>query len=191
MNETELNNLLGKIGKGIFVKYFREFRECSDAKISNQDMIALLQNEERFTPASCAARTANARRIFHEDLEGPALRMIAESRRVDQNVADEACALLEKLRLRRRPVSSALPRTQKNMEIIKIIKLAIQKAAKERKKMSTFHSQVLLHAKLVEHLDPAEFCRDVGVPAAYHIEFRKMIAVAHALSELGYSIQRR
>lgn len=189
MDETELNNLLGKIGKRIFVQYFREFRECSDARISNQDMIALLQNEEPFTPTSCAARTSKARRIFLEGWEERALSRIADSGRVKREVADGASALLAELR--RRQGSSGLQRTQKIMEIIKIIKLAIQKAAKERKKMSTFHSQVLLHAKLLEHLDPVEFCRDVGVPAAYHIEFRKMIAVAHTLSELGYSIQKR
>ena len=185
-----LKNLLRAIGMRVFVQYFHEFRECSHNETS-QAMIALMLKKEPFTRNSCNARTAKARRIFHEGLEEQALSIIAESGRVEREVADEACALLKKLRLRRRPVSSALPRTQKNMEIIKIIKLAIQKAAKERKKMSMFHSQVLLHAKLLEHLDPAEFCRDVGVPAAYHIEFRKMIAVAHALSELGYSVQRR
>ena len=76
------------------------------------------------------------------------------------------------------------------MRNIQSIKTAIQKAVAERKKMSTFHSQVLLHAELLEHVEPEEFCRQVGVPPTYHIEFRKMIAAARRLSELGYSIQK-
>ena len=72
-----------------------------------------------------------------------------------------------------------------------LIKLAIQRAAEKRTKMAMFHSQVLLHAEILEHLDPVEFCRDVDVPDTYHIEFRKMVATAHMLSELGYSIQKR
>ena len=74
---------------------------------------------------------------------------------------------------------------------IESIKRTIQGAVEKTKKMATFHSQVLLHAEVLEHLDPAAFCRDVDVPATYHIEFRKIIAAAHALSELGYSIQKR
>jgi hypothetical protein len=77
------------------------------------------------------------------------------------------------------------------MKNIESIKRAIQNATEKRKKTATFHSQVLLHAEILEHLDPAEFCREVGVPASFHIEFRKMIAAANALSELGYSIQKR
>ena len=77
------------------------------------------------------------------------------------------------------------------MRNIETIKTALQKAAVERNKMATFHSLVLLHAELLEHLEPEEFCRQVGVPATYHIEFRKMIAVARRLSEMGYLIQRR
>jgi len=45
MDETELHNLLGKIGKRIFVQYFREF---GNENISNQEMIARLPNEYTF-----------------------------------------------------------------------------------------------------------------------------------------------
>jgi len=75
------------------------------------------------------------------------------------------------------------------MKIIETIKLTLQKAQAKREKTAVFHSQVLLNAELLKNLDPHEFCRKVGVTKAYHIEFRKMIAVARTLSELGYSIQ--
>jgi len=76
------------------------------------------------------------------------------------------------------------------MEIVETIKLTLQIAQEKREKMAVFHSQVLLNADLLKNLDPHEFCRNVGVTKAYHIEFRKMIAVARTISKLGYSIRR-
>lgn len=110
MNKTELNNLLKKIGKRIFVTYFHEF---GDSGLSNQVVITLLQSEESFTPNASATRTANARRIFREGVEAQALSIIAESGHVQRKVAEEARALLAQLRIRRHPVSSALPRVSK------------------------------------------------------------------------------
>lgn len=77
------------------------------------------------------------------------------------------------------------------MELVESIKQALQQAAKDRKKVATFHSLVLAHASKLEHLDPHEFCRNVGMTDAFHIEFRKMIAAARALSDLGYAVQKR
>lgn len=77
------------------------------------------------------------------------------------------------------------------MKIVETIKLALQKAQEDRNKMATFHSLVLVNADDLQHLDPHEFCRNVGVTKAYHIEFRKMIAAAHTLSDMGYSIQKQ
>ena len=77
------------------------------------------------------------------------------------------------------------------MELVETIKLALEKAAEERNKVATFHSLVLINAERLDHLDPHEFCRNVGVTDAFHIEFRKMISAARKLSELGYSIQKR
>ncbi len=113
MNNAELNNLLGKIGKRVFVKYFREFEDFGASGLSNQVVIALLQSEESFTPSASATRTANARRIFRERLEEQALSIIAESGRVEPEFAEEAGALLTQLRLRRRRASSAIPRSSK------------------------------------------------------------------------------
>ena len=77
------------------------------------------------------------------------------------------------------------------MSIIETIKLDLKKAAEERHKIAAFHSLVLLHADSLADYDPAEFCRVVEVPATYQTEFRKMLAVARHLDELGYSIQKR
>lgn len=77
------------------------------------------------------------------------------------------------------------------MIIIETIKVALQKAQVEKKRMATFHSLILLHADQLEQLDPKAFCQSVGVTDAYHIEFRKMIAVARLFSESGYIIQKR
>lgn len=76
------------------------------------------------------------------------------------------------------------------MKTVETIKLALREAQAKREKTAVFHSQVLLNASQLKNLDPHEFCRNVGVTKAYHIEFRKMIAVARTLSEMGCSIQR-
>jgi hypothetical protein len=76
------------------------------------------------------------------------------------------------------------------MKTVETIKLALHEAQAKREKTAVFHSQILLNANQLENLDPHEFCRNVGVTNAYHIEFRKMIAVARKLSEMGYSIQK-
>ena len=89
MDEAELDNLLGKIGKRIFVEYFREFGNSS---ISNQEMIALLPNE--YTFKSRTSRTSKSRRIFREGLEEQALSIIAASNRVEPRAAIQAQALL-------------------------------------------------------------------------------------------------
>jgi hypothetical protein len=72
------------------------------------------------------------------------------------------------------------------MKIVETIKLTLQKAQAKREKTAVFHSQLLLNAELLKNLDPHEFCRNVDVAKSYVREFRKMIAVARTLSELGY-----
>ncbi len=93
-NKIDLNKLLNKIGKGIFVQHFREF---GNSRISNQEMIAKLPNE--FTLKSRTSRTSKSRRIFRDKLEQKALFIIAESNRKDMvEAAIEARALLAELR---------------------------------------------------------------------------------------------
>ncbi len=74
------------------------------------------------------------------------------------------------------------------MEIIETIKLALQEAGREKRKMATFHSLVLINADVLKHMDPHDFCRQVEVPDSYYIEFRKMLSVKHAFVGMGYSI---
>jgi len=76
------------------------------------------------------------------------------------------------------------------MKTIETIKLAIQKAAAERKKMAVFHSRLLLCAEEFEDFDARELCRRAGVPADCWREFRKIMALAGVLSEPGCSIQK-
>ena len=92
MNKTDLDYLLGKIGKAIFVRYFHEF---GNPNISNQHVIDLLPHD--YTFKSRTSRTAKARRIFREGLEGTALSIIASSERFDPDAANKARALLSDL----------------------------------------------------------------------------------------------
>jgi len=90
MDMAELYDLLGKIGKGVFVKYFSAF---GDQTISNQEMIAMLPQE--YTFKSRTSRTSKSRRIFKEGLQCEALRMIADSGRIDDTTARQAKRLLD------------------------------------------------------------------------------------------------
>ncbi|GEM_PF-6470734 len=47
----------------------------------------------------------------------------------------------------------------------------IREAARERNKMGMFHFQVLINAKQLEDVNPTDFCRAVGVPDSFTVEF--------------------
>lgn len=89
MRQTDVNGLLNKIGKRIFVQFYHEFRDLS---ISNQDVISMLPAE--FTFKSRTSRTSKSRRLFREHLDHEALSIIASSDRVDAESASSARALL-------------------------------------------------------------------------------------------------
>jgi hypothetical protein len=96
MTETELNDLLCKIGKSVFVQYFHEF---SNPNLSNQDVIALLPKE--YTFKSRTSRTSKSRRILREGLAEDALSIIASSDRIEPEASMQARALLAQFRGRR------------------------------------------------------------------------------------------
>lgn len=96
MTETELNDLLCKIGKSVFVQYFHEF---SDPHLSNQDVIALLPQE--YTFKSRTSRTSKSRRILREGMAEEALSIVASSDRVEPEASIQARALLAQIRTRR------------------------------------------------------------------------------------------
>lgn len=76
------------------------------------------------------------------------------------------------------------------MELIEQIKEALQIAEREKRKMATFLSLVLIHADALRTMDPSEFCAQVGVPDSYRAEFQKMLATEKALAGMGYHIRQ-
>ena len=75
--------------------------------------------------------------------------------------------------------------------MIEEIARQIQEAALVNKKVAMFHFQVLINAGELEGVDPAQFCRDIGVRPPFATEFRKMIALAKLMNQLGVMITRR
>jgi hypothetical protein len=71
--------------------------------------------------------------------------------------------------------------------MIEEIKKAIQDAAQEKQKIAMFHFQVLRHADKLKNIDPALFCEEIGVPATYKTEFRKMLSLARIMKERDIS----
>jgi hypothetical protein len=65
------------------------------------------------------------------------------------------------------------------------IKKEIESAARTNQKTAMFHFQVLANATELRAVDPAEFCRAVGAPKSFTIEFRKMTALAQLMRERG------
>ena len=65
------------------------------------------------------------------------------------------------------------------------IRQAVHDAALRCEKMAMFHFQVLKFATALDRVDPASFCRTIGVPEAYQTEFRKMLNLARVMREQG------
>jgi len=64
----------------------------------------------------------------------------------------------------------------------------IRIAAQERNKIGMFHYQVLINAERLKDANPVDFCRAVGVPDSYYVEFHKMMRVAKTMGEQGKKI---
>ena len=88
-NQPELERLLRSMGKGIFVKYFWNFRNDEDP--------FLFMAEEHFTDNSLRSRKSCARAIFNNGWECDALRMISGSSNVQPEYRARAEKLLEEL----------------------------------------------------------------------------------------------
>jgi hypothetical protein len=87
MSANYLEALLNRVGTRVFVDYYDKFRE-----LSAREVVAVLPRE--FTLKSRRSRTSKARRIFREGLDGDALRLIADSERVEPVTAVKARELL-------------------------------------------------------------------------------------------------
>lgn len=67
-------------------------------------------------------------------------------------------------------------------ELVSRIKTQVAIGTKNRQRMVTFHYMVLSNARMLSGMDPVEFCRKVGVPDSYAIEFKKMLPLAAMVS---------
>ena len=92
MSATNLESLLNRVGKRVFVEYFEQFR---DSGLTNAEVVAMLPQE--FTIKSRRSRTAKARRIIRDGLQAEALRVIAASERTETEAVARAELLLAKL----------------------------------------------------------------------------------------------
>jgi hypothetical protein len=77
------------------------------------------------------------------------------------------------------------------MLIINEIKTAIDAAGDDKKRTSTFHSLILVHAHELEKIGAVEACRLLGMQDSWRTEFTKMISISKRFAELGYSVERR
>lgn len=85
--DIDLDGVLNSVGKSTFVKYYYNFRDKSrDACIIGFD--------EDFTDKAKSTRTGHAQRIFRENKQIDALRLIINSPRVDAPVRRRAQEIL-------------------------------------------------------------------------------------------------
>ena len=71
------------------------------------------------------------------------------------------------------------------------IKRAVHAAAGSKQKIAMFHLQILTHADELEGVNPAAFCKELGVPDTYKTEFQKMLSLARLMKEQGIKITPR
>lgn len=94
MQKANLEALLNRVGKRVFIEYYYQLKDLAITSKSNQNVINRI--DEIFTDKSKASRTSKAKRIFREGLQIEALESIvqAKSNKVDDNVRDRAKQLL-------------------------------------------------------------------------------------------------
>jgi hypothetical protein len=66
----------------------------------------------------------------------------------------------------------------------------INQSVERRCKIAMFHYQVLINADELLNEDPVHFCRAVGVPVSYAIEYRKMIRLSRLMKQMGATINQ-
>ena len=94
-NTMQVEDLLNRVGKRIFVKYYEDFKELETKNVPNAVVIEKIQ--ENFTQKSKNSRTAKAKRIFAEGKHIEALKLIVESSHPSvQPIKEEANELLRK-----------------------------------------------------------------------------------------------
>lgn len=83
-----LVELLNRVGKAVFVKYYNDFKTKS-----SQECIKAIS--EPYTDKSKTSRTSKAKRIFRENMHGEALRLITESNRLDESIKTRAKEIMD------------------------------------------------------------------------------------------------
>ena len=91
-HHSGLDRLLMSIGKSVFVQYFDAF---NNSALSNNDVAEMLP--AKYTLKSRQSRTAHARRVIRDGMKVEALELIAESNRVDPDIAKRARVLLNRV----------------------------------------------------------------------------------------------
>ena len=91
MTDYQLSEALRAIGKAVFVRYYEKF---ADETLARGRVADLLINENGYNMQATVNRVGNARRIFRAGRARDALRIIAASPRLSQDVKDEAARLI-------------------------------------------------------------------------------------------------
>ena len=87
MEKDRLNRYLNSVGKKCFAKYFRLF---SDLEKANHEVAEQIKAECGYTTKACHSRTGHARLIIREGGASEALRLIVESKRVENETVELA-----------------------------------------------------------------------------------------------------
>lgn len=87
-----LERALNTIGKSCFLKYYNEFRDCNDNKKLAKKLFA--ENDLATSEQAQLARVYCGKWIFENNLEKDALRIIIESKRMDESYKKIAIELL-------------------------------------------------------------------------------------------------
>ena len=94
MTNQQLERNLNSVGKGCFVKYFRQF---IDSSLSNTDVAEKMQEEEGYTWKACNSRTSHARSIIKSGRAMDALDIIKGSN-AETRVRERAVEIADSLR---------------------------------------------------------------------------------------------
>ena len=96
MNEEQLKRTLQSVGMKCFIQYYDLF---SSKDAYREDIIETLEIENDFTENSCISRTIHAQRVFRENAEKDALKLIISASRVDPETRENAEKIYAKLTL--------------------------------------------------------------------------------------------
>ena len=94
MDDYQLDKTLRSVGMECFVAYFEKF--C-DENLSNQDIVALIEEERPYSVHSCRTRTSGARRIIRFGRAKDALETIKDSEKVEPAAREKAVRLFSQL----------------------------------------------------------------------------------------------